>query len=45
MYGVLVPRYFEEADRRANTGATLLFILECRLDNVVYRMWFRLDAR
>ena len=42
MYGVLEKqfrRYFEEADRRkGNTGANLLFILECRLDNVVYRM-------
>ena len=41
MYGVLEKqfrRYFEEADRRkGNTGANLLFILECRLDNVVYR--------
>ena len=44
MYGVLEKqfrRYFEEADRRkGNTGANLLFILECRLDNVVYRMGF-----
>ena len=44
MYGVLEKqfrRYFEEADRRkGNTGVNLLFILECRLDNVVYRMGF-----
>lgn len=52
MYGVLEKqfrRYFEEADRRkGNTGANLLFILECRLDNVVYRMGFgstRAEAR
>ena len=44
MYGVLdrqFPRYFAEAERRkGNTGANLLFLLECRLDNVVYRMGF-----
>ena len=44
MYGVLerqVRRYFAEAERRkGNTGANLLFLLECRLDNVVYRMGF-----
>jgi small subunit ribosomal protein S4 len=52
MYGVLerqFRRYFEEADRRrGNTGANLLFILESRLDNVVYRMGFastRAEAR
>lgn len=52
MYGVLerqFRRYFAEADRRkGNTGANLLFILECRLDNVVYRMGFgstRAEAR
>ena len=34
-------RYFEAADRRkGNTGANLLSLLECRLDNVVYRMGF-----
>lgn len=51
-YGVLEKqfrRYFEEADRRkGNTGANLLFILESRLDNVVYRMGFgstRAEAR
>lgn len=52
MYGVLerqFRRYFEEADRRkGNTGANLLGLLECRLDNVVYRMGFgstRAEAR
>ncbi len=52
MYGVLerqFRRYFEEADRRkGNTGSNLLFILESRLDNVVYRMGFgstRAEAR
>jgi len=42
MYGILVRqfrRYFAEAERRkGNTGANLLALLECRLDNVVYRM-------
>lgn len=42
MYGVLerqFRRYFEEASRRKGlTGATLLQILETRLDNVVYRL-------
>ncbi len=52
MYGVLerqFRRYFEEADRRkGTTGANLLFLLESRLDNVVYRMGFgstRAEAR
>ena len=52
MYGVLerqFRRYFEEADRRkGNTGANLLFLLESRQDNVVYRMGFgstRAEAR
>ena len=44
MYGVMerqFRRYFEEADRRkGNTGANLLFLLETRLDNVVFRMGF-----
>ena len=44
MYGILerqFRKYFTEADRRrGNTGANLLFILESRLDNVVYRMGF-----
>jgi len=51
-YGVLerqFRRYFAEADRRrGNTGATLLFLLEARLDNVVFRMGFastRAEAR
>ena len=51
-YGVLEKqfrRYFAEADRRrGNTGANLLFLLESRLDNVVYRMGFgstRAEAR
>jgi small subunit ribosomal protein S4 len=51
-YGVLerqFRRYFEEADRRrGNTGANLLFLLEARLDNVVFRMGFastRAEAR
>jgi small subunit ribosomal protein S4 len=42
MYGILerqFRRYFEEAERRkGNTGENLLTLLECRLDNVVYRM-------
>jgi small subunit ribosomal protein S4 len=52
MYGVLEKqfrKYFTEAERRkGNTGANLLFILESRLDNVVYRMGFgstRAEAR
>ncbi len=52
MYGVLerqFRRYFAQADRqKGNTGANLLFILESRLDNVVYRMGFgstRAEAR
>jgi small subunit ribosomal protein S4 len=52
MYGVLerqFRRYYKEAARRTGaTGATLLQILECRLDNVVYRMGFavtRAEAR
>jgi len=51
-YGVLerqFRRYFAEAERRkGNTGETLLLLLECRLDNVVYRMGFgstRAEAR
>jgi small subunit ribosomal protein S4 len=51
-YGVLERqflRYFAEADRRrGNTGANLLFLLEARLDNVVFRMGFastRAEAR
>lgn len=52
MYGILerqFRRYFEEADRRrGNTGANLLFLLESRLDNIVFRMGFastRAEAR
>ena len=52
MYGVMerqFRRYFAEAERRkGNTGANLLTLLECRLDNVVYRMGFgstRAEAR
>jgi small subunit ribosomal protein S4 len=51
-YGVLerqFRRYFAEAERRkGNTGETLLQLLECRLDNGVYRMGFgstRAEAR
>jgi len=43
-YGVLEKQfrsYYKEAARRkGNTGENLLQILECRLDNVVYRMGF-----
>ena len=52
MYGILerqFRRYFAEAERRrGNTGENLLQLLECRLDNVVYRMGFgstRAEAR
>ena len=52
MYGVLerqFRRYYHEASRRTGaTGQALLQILECRLDNVVYRMGFaatRAEAR
>lgn len=48
MYGVLERQfrgYFEEASRRKGlTGATLLGLLESRLDNVVYRLGFA-DSR
>ena len=41
-YGVLerqFRRYYAEANRRTgNTGEVLLTLLECRLDNVVYRV-------
>jgi small subunit ribosomal protein S4 len=44
MYGVLEHQfllYFKEADRRKGvTGTNLLAQLECRLDNVIYRMGF-----
>ena len=49
MYGVLerqFSNYYDEAARRAGaTGENLLKLLECRLDNVVYRMGFAVDAR
>lgn len=52
MYGVLerqFRRYYQDAARRKGaTGATLLELLESRLDNVVYRMGFgatRAEAR
>jgi small subunit ribosomal protein S4 len=52
MYGVLerqFRRYYAEASRRkGSTGENLLQILECRLDNVIYRMGFaatRAEAR
>ncbi|MDB6103088.1 MAG: ribosomal protein [Gammaproteobacteria bacterium] len=52
MYGVLerqFSNYYEEAARRSGaTGENLLKLLECRLDNVVYRMGFaatRSEAR
>lgn len=48
IYGVMEKqfrRYFREASRRKGmTGATLLSILESRLDNVVYRLGFA-DSR
>ncbi|GIV78706.1 30S ribosomal protein S4 [Litorilinea aerophila] len=48
IYGVMEKqfrRYFREASRRKGlTGATLLTILESRLDNVVYRLGFA-DSR
>lgn len=51
-YGVLERQfrnYYKEADRRkGNTGESLLQLLECRLDNTVYRMGFgstRAEAR
>lgn len=44
MYGVLEKQfrgyYAEAARRRGATGENLLKLLECRLDNVVYRMGF-----
>jgi len=52
MYGVLerqFSNYYTEAARRTgSTGENLLKLLECRLDNVVYRMGFastRAEAR
>ena len=52
IYGILEAQfanYYAEADRRrGSTGENLLKLLECRLDNVVYRMGFgvsRSEAR
>ncbi len=52
IYGVLEKQfraYYKSADRRkGSTGENLLQLLECRLDNVVYRMGFgasRAEAR
>src|SRR3981189_1743703 len=52
MYGVLERQfgnYYQKAARRSGaTGENLLRLLECRLDNVVYRMGFaatRAEAR
>ena len=52
IYGVLerqFNKYYVEASRlRGSTGENLLKLLECRLDNVVYRMGFgttRAEAR
>ena len=44
MYGIMEKqfrRYYKEAARqKGSTGENLLQLLECRLDNVVYRMGF-----
>ena len=44
IYGILerpFHRYYEMAERRKGiTGINLLMLLECRLDNIVYRMGF-----
>jgi len=44
IYGILEKQfrsyYTEAARRKGSTGENLLSILECRLDNVVYRMGF-----
>ena len=52
LYGVLEKQfrnyYKKAASSRGNTGENLLGLLECRLDNVVYRMGFgstRAEAR
>ena len=43
-YGVLEKqfrKYFDMADRaKGNTGTNLMTLLECRLDNIVYRLGF-----
>jgi small subunit ribosomal protein S4 len=48
-YGVLEKqflRYYKEASRRSGkTGDNLLQLLECRLDNVVYRAGFARTRR
>lgn len=52
LYGILEKQfrnYYQEASRRkGSTGENLLKLLECRLDNVVYRMGYaatRAEAR
>jgi small subunit ribosomal protein S4 len=44
LYGILEQQfhnYFEKADRKKGvTGENLLQLLECRLDNIVYRLGF-----
>lgn len=49
IYGVLEKQfanYFSEAERRPGlTGENLLRMLECRLDNVVYRLGFAATRR
>ena len=52
MYGVLERQfrnyYKKAAQRKGSTGENLISLLECRLDNVVYRMGFaatRAEAR
>lgn len=52
IYGILEKQfrnyYFEAARIKGSTGENLLQLLECRLDNVVYRMGFgatRTEAR
>ena len=46
-YGILEHQfrlYYKEADRiKGSTGENLLTLLECRLDNVVYRMGFAIS--
>ena len=52
IYGILEKQfrkyYVEAARRKGNSGSNLLELLECRLDNVVYRLGFastRAEAR
>ena len=44
IYGVLEKQfrsYFDKAERKSGvTGENLIEVLECRLDNIVYRMGF-----